>query len=132
MYRPAGPCMHGPERSRTCPAPGPARMRAGQVTRSRAFPEVVRVAYRMRGVSDAQGKSLWDRVVAWTIKIGEAILGPVERFIGKRSLVGDATFFPLERFPWVKHVEENWMVIREEAERLLEVQADLANFQDIS
>ena len=45
-------------------------------------------------------------------------LAPIERFIGKRSLVGDATFFPLERFPWVKHIEDNWMVIREEAERL--------------
>jgi aspartyl/asparaginyl beta-hydroxylase (cupin superfamily) len=86
----------------------------------------------MRVVSETQPKTLWDRVVAWTIKIGEAILGPIERFIGRRSLVGDATFFPLERFPWVKHIEENWMVIREEAERLLEDQADLANFQDIS
>jgi aspartyl/asparaginyl beta-hydroxylase (cupin superfamily) len=77
-------------------------------------------------------KSLWDGVVAWTIKIGEAILAPVERFIGKRSLVGDATFFPTERFPWVSHVEEHWETIREEAERLLEDQAELANFQDIS
>jgi ornithine lipid ester-linked acyl 2-hydroxylase len=90
------------------------------------------MSYRMDTVSEAQGKSLWDRVVAWTIKIGEAILAPVERFIGKRSLVGDATFFPLERFPWVKHIEDNWTVIREEAERLLEDQAELANFQDIS
>jgi beta-hydroxylase len=86
----------------------------------------------MRLVSEAQGKSLWDRLVALTIKLGEAILAPIERFIGKRSLVGDATFFPLERFPWVKHIEDNWMVIREEAEKLLEVQGDLANFQDIS
>src|SRR5258708_22607066 len=77
-------------------------------------------------------KSLWDRVVELTIKVGEAILAPVERFIGKRSLVGDATFFPLERFPWVESIERNWEVIREEAERLLEHQADLANFQDIS
>ncbi|MGA2454752.1 MAG: aspartyl/asparaginyl beta-hydroxylase domain-containing protein [Solirubrobacteraceae bacterium] len=77
-------------------------------------------------------KSSWDRVVQWTIAIGERILAPIERFIGKRSLVGDATFFPLERFPWVSHIEENWTVIREEAERLLEVQGELANFQDIS
>ena len=77
-------------------------------------------------------KSLWERVVELTISIGERILVPIERFIGKRSLVGDATFFPLERFPWVAHIEENWTVIREEAQRLLEVQGDLANFQDIS
>src|ERR1700726_4370079 len=86
----------------------------------------------MRPVSEPQGKSRGDLPVAWTIKFGEAILAPIERFIGKRSLVGDATFFPLERFPWVKHVEQSWQVIREEAERLLEDRDDLANFQDIS
>jgi aspartyl/asparaginyl beta-hydroxylase (cupin superfamily) len=76
--------------------------------------------------------SLWERVVELTIAIGERILAPIERFIGRRSLVGDATFFPLERFPWVKHVEDNWTVIREEVERLLEDHAALPNFQDIS
>ena len=70
-------------------------------------------------------KSLWERTVAWTIALGERILAPVERFIAKRSLVGDATFFPLERFPWISHIEENWTVIRDEAERLLEDQAEL-------
>lgn len=76
--------------------------------------------------------STWDRIVAWTIKIGERVLAPVERFIGRQSLVGDATFFPEERFPWVAHIEENWEVIRAEAERLLEEREELANFQDIS
>jgi beta-hydroxylase len=77
-------------------------------------------------------KSLWERTVELTIALGERILAPVERFIGKRSLVGDATFFPTERFPWVRHIEEHWTVIRDEAEALLEHQRDLANFQDIS
>ncbi|HEY4428341.1 MAG TPA: aspartyl/asparaginyl beta-hydroxylase domain-containing protein [Solirubrobacteraceae bacterium] len=83
-------------------------------------------------MAETQGKSLWDRVVALTIKLGEAILAPIERFIGKRSLVGDATFLPLERFPWVKHIEENWEVIRDEARALLADREALANFQDIS
>jgi len=60
------------------------------------------------------------------------MLAPIERFIGRRSLVGDATFFALERFPWVSHVEEDWTVIREEVERLLEDRAALPNFQEIS
>jgi ornithine lipid ester-linked acyl 2-hydroxylase len=77
-------------------------------------------------------KSLWERIVQWTIAAGERILVPVERFIGRRSLVGDATFFELERFPWVAHVEANWTVIREELERVLDDHAALANFQDIS
>src|SRR5437764_4346301 len=79
-----------------------------------------------------QQKTLWDRTVDLTIRVGERILAPIERFIGKRSLVGDATFLPLDRFGWVKHIEDNWMVIREEAEALLDDRDALANFQEIS
>ena len=77
-------------------------------------------------------KSAWERTVELTIFLGERILAPIERFIGRRSLVGDASFFPVERFPWVARVEENWEVIREELERVLEDRDGLANFQDIS
>ncbi len=65
------------------------------------------------------GGSLWDRLVALTIKVGEWVLAPVERFIGRRSLVGDETFFPVDRFPWVKHIEANWHVILQELEGVL-------------
>ena len=77
-------------------------------------------------------KSLWDRTVQITIAVGERILVPIERFIGRRSLVGDATFFENARFPWIDHIEENWTVIREELEQVLEDRAALPNFQDIS
>ena len=77
-------------------------------------------------------KSRWDRMVELTIAVGEQILAPIERWIGRRSLVGDATFFPVERFPWIAHVEENWQVIREELDRVLEDREALPNFQDIS
>jgi aspartyl/asparaginyl beta-hydroxylase (cupin superfamily) len=77
-------------------------------------------------------KTPWDRTVEQTTRLGEAILAPIEHWIGKRSLVGDATFFPLERFPWVEHVEEHWEVIRDEAAALLEDRDALANFQEIS
>jgi ornithine lipid ester-linked acyl 2-hydroxylase len=77
-------------------------------------------------------KSSWERTVELTIAVGERILAPIERWIGRRSLVGDATFFPLERFPWIKHVEDNWTVIREELERVLDDHAGLPNFQEIS
>jgi beta-hydroxylase len=86
----------------------------------------------MQRVSGAPRKSLWERTVDFTIVAGERVLAPIERFIGRRSLVGDATFFPLERFPWVKHIEENWGVIRGELERVLEDREALPNFQDIS
>jgi ornithine lipid ester-linked acyl 2-hydroxylase len=77
-------------------------------------------------------KSLWERTVDLTIAVGERVLAPIERFIGKRSLVGDATFFPNERFPWIEHVEANWETIREELEGVLSDHEALPNFQDIS
>jgi len=79
-----------------------------------------------------QRKSSWERTVELTIALGERILAPIERFIGRRSLVGDTTFFPLERFPWVAHIEENWQVIREEVQQLLVEQSELPSFQEIS
>jgi ornithine lipid ester-linked acyl 2-hydroxylase len=79
-----------------------------------------------------QRKTLWERTVELTISLGEKILAPIERFIGKRSLVGDHTFFPLESLPWVRDIEANWTVIRDEVEGLLAEQAELPNFQEIS
>src|SRR5580704_11683873 len=78
------------------------------------------------------GKSWWERTVELTIALGERVLAPIERFIGKRSLVGDATFFPNDRFSWIGEVEANWETIREELERVLEDREALPNFQDIS
>jgi ornithine lipid ester-linked acyl 2-hydroxylase len=75
---------------------------------------------------------MWERIVALTISVGERILAPVERFIGKRSLVGDATFFEAERFPWIADIEANWQTIRSELEGVLADREALPNFQDIS
>jgi beta-hydroxylase len=75
---------------------------------------------------------MWERIVELTISVGERILAPIERFIGKRSLVGDATFFENDRFPWIAEIEANWTVIREELEGVLADREALPNFQDIS
>jgi len=77
-------------------------------------------------------KSLWERTVELTIALGERILAPVERFIGRRSLVGDATFFDNDRFPWITRVEQNWEVILKELQEVLADRDALPNFQDIS
>ncbi|HUH81266.1 MAG TPA: aspartyl/asparaginyl beta-hydroxylase domain-containing protein [Solirubrobacteraceae bacterium] len=73
-----------------------------------------------------------DRMVELTVAVGERLLAPIERFIGRRSLVGDHTFFDTAQFPWVDHIERNWTVIREELMTLLEDHDALPNFQDIS
>jgi len=82
--------------------------------------------------SGSAKKSLWERTVRVTIALGERVLAPIERFVGKRSLVGDETFFPAERFPWVEHIERNWETIRREAEALLADREALPSFQEIS
>jgi ornithine lipid ester-linked acyl 2-hydroxylase len=75
---------------------------------------------------------MWERTVALTISVGERILAPIERFIGKRSLVGDATFFEGDRFPWIAEIEANWTTIRSELQDVLADREALPNFQDIS
>lgn len=77
-------------------------------------------------------KSLWERTVDLTIVAGEKLLAPIERFIGKRSLVGEATFFANDLFPWIAEIEANWTTIREELEHVLEDRDALPNFQEIS
>src|ERR1700728_1724959 len=78
------------------------------------------------------GKSVWQRTVDLTIVVGEKVLAPIERFIGKRSMVGEATFFGNDRFPWIAEIEANWETIRDELERVLDDREALPNFQDIS
>ena len=75
---------------------------------------------------------MWERTVELTIAVGERVLAPIERFIGRKSLVGDETFFPEDRFPWIAEIEAQWQTIRAELEPLLEDREALPNFQDIS
>jgi aspartyl/asparaginyl beta-hydroxylase (cupin superfamily) len=75
---------------------------------------------------------MWEKIVSLTISVGERILAPIERFIGRRSIVGDATFFENGRFPWIAEIEANWTTIRSELEGVLADREALPNFQDIS
>ncbi len=48
------------------------------------------------------------------------------------SLVGNDALFSAAQFPWVKGLEANWHVIRQELEPLLAQMDALPNYQDIS
>jgi beta-hydroxylase len=76
--------------------------------------------------------SLRERIVEWTVLVGERILGPIERWLARSSLVGDRTFYEVDDFPWARQLEQNWQLIRTELDRVLEDREDLPNFQDIS
>jgi ornithine lipid ester-linked acyl 2-hydroxylase len=73
-----------------------------------------------------------ERLVAWTVAAGEKALTPLERWLGKSSLVGDQPFFDVEQFPWAQGLERDWQKIRAELDEVLKDQEHLPNFQDIS
>ena len=75
---------------------------------------------------------LRDRVVELTVAFGERALEPLERWLGRSSLVGDKPFFEVDEFIWAAGLEASWQKIRTELDAVLEDQADLPNFQDIS
>jgi aspartyl/asparaginyl beta-hydroxylase (cupin superfamily) len=73
-----------------------------------------------------------ERVVTVTAEQGVKVLEPIERWIGRRSPVGNTPFVELERFPWVAELEAHWEEIRAEVERVLEDRDAIPPFQEIS
>jgi ornithine lipid ester-linked acyl 2-hydroxylase len=72
------------------------------------------------------------RIVEATVFVGERILWRIERWIGKASAVGEATFFDPVEFAWTQRLEDGWEAIRAELDQVLEDREALPNFQDIS
>lgn len=56
----------------------------------------------------------------------------LEALFRRNSRVGDGEFFESDRFPWIAEVEARHDAIRAELLRLLEFEAAMPNFQDIS
>lgn len=63
---------------------------------------------------------------------GEKFFRGLEKLFGEYSLIGDATFFNPEEYDWVKNLEANWQIIRQELDDLLTNIENIPNFQDIS
>ena len=56
----------------------------------------------------------------------------LEELVAQQSRVGDSVFFDKEQFRWAQKLEDNWQVIRQEAEQVLQYVDKLPNYQDIS
>ncbi|HTN25244.1 MAG TPA: aspartyl/asparaginyl beta-hydroxylase domain-containing protein [Solirubrobacteraceae bacterium] len=72
------------------------------------------------------------RVVTVSAELGVFVVAPVERWIGRRSPVGDTPFYDPAQFPWVAELERHWTEIRDELEDVLADRAAIPAFQDIS
>ena len=66
--------------------------------------------------------TLRERVVQATVAFGERALPPLERWLGRSSLVGNRPFFDNETFPWARTLEADWRKIRTELDAVLEDQ----------
>jgi beta-hydroxylase len=72
------------------------------------------------------------RVVTTSAELGVRLLEPVERWIGRRSPVGDTPFYDVSRFAWIAELERHWPEIRAELEEVLRDRSAIPAFQDIS
>ena len=64
--------------------------------------------------------------------LGGKVLWKFERYILKKSLIGDSTFFDAGEFSWSSELETNWKTIRRELDEVLTYREKLPSFQDIS
>jgi beta-hydroxylase len=63
---------------------------------------------------------------------GEQFILIFEKFIGRFSLVGNASIFDPAQFAWTAELEVNWRAIRNELEQVLKYRDQLPSFHEIS
>jgi aspartyl/asparaginyl beta-hydroxylase (cupin superfamily) len=72
------------------------------------------------------------RVVTASAELGVLVIEPVERWIGRRSPLGDTPFYDTARLGWVAELERHWTEICAELEEVLRDRSAIPAFQDIS
>ena len=65
-------------------------------------------------------------------QLGKKIVWGLEKFIARYSLVPNTPFLSSAQFDWVPILEQNWQLIREELDVVLQYTDELPRFQDIS
>ena len=78
-----------------------------------------------------QDHSMKERAISVLSDVRYKVLPILERPLDKNSLVGASTFFQPELFPWATVLEENWHLIRQELENVLQGQKEIPTFQDV-
>ncbi|MDJ0534156.1 MAG: aspartyl/asparaginyl beta-hydroxylase domain-containing protein [Xenococcaceae cyanobacterium MO_207.B15] len=65
-------------------------------------------------------------------QVGFKLIQKYEQLIPQYSLVGDTPFLDSQKFSWTPYLENNWHIIRQELDNILQYTEELPNFQDIS
>jgi len=66
------------------------------------------------------------------IRLGSKLLWSFERLIAKSSKIPTTAYFDPSQFDWVSSLENNWQVIRNELDTILESREQIPSFQEIS
>ncbi len=66
------------------------------------------------------------------VRFGEKFVRSLEGAIAHFSLVENQAFFETQDYEWVADIEEEWQIIRQELDSLLNELNQIPNFQDIS
>ncbi len=66
------------------------------------------------------------------VEFGFKVIQLLERLVSRYSLVENRAFFDRDELPWTAVLEANWLVIRDELDRVLRFRDDLPNIQDLS
>jgi beta-hydroxylase len=64
--------------------------------------------------------------------LGGNVLWKLERFMAKHSKVSNAPFLDPYQFEWANFLEQNWRIIRDELDQILQFKESIPRFQDIS
>lgn len=67
----------------------------------------------------------------WVTRFFMAFVAWAEKLNIQYAYYGNPPVYNKDLFPWVTHLEDNWLMIREELDRILPRQSELPAFQDI-
>lgn len=69
---------------------------------------------------------------SWIVRAGKRLRKRINPYIKRHSKVGDTPLLEDHHFPWLKTLEENWEVIRDEALNVLQYRDAIPSLSDIS
>ena len=69
---------------------------------------------------------------SWIVRVGKRLRKRINPYIKRHSKIGDTALPETKHFPWLENLEENWQIIRREAETILEYRDAIPPLSDIS
>ncbi|MEP3654932.1 MAG: aspartyl/asparaginyl beta-hydroxylase domain-containing protein [Litorimonas sp.] len=88
-------------------------------------------------MSEAQTKPIMsgekpDLNRAWIVRAGKRLRKRINPYIKRHSKVGNTPILDRQHFPWLTTLEDNWEVMRKEAEEILKYRDAIPSLSDIS